>query len=72
MTSDDFVWTCSIDGVDETDNVELIAWKNSPSNVNAKLIKFANDQNYLNKYLDVTCVFNGITTSKRLDLKSAW
>ena len=72
LTGDDFVWTCSIDGVDVTNNKDLITWANSSSGVNAKRIKFAQDETYLGKYLVVTCVVNGMTASKSLLIDSGY
>ena len=71
LTRNDFVWTCSIDGVDVTNNKDLITWSPSASDgVNVNRIKFAYDENYLGKYLDVTCVVNGMTASKSLEITS--
>ena len=71
LTRDDFVWTCSIDGVDVTNNKDLITWSNNASDaVNMKRIKIAYDENYLGKYLDITCVVNGMTATKSLLIES--
>ena len=71
LTRNDFVWTCSIDGVDVTNNKDLITWSNNASDtVNMKRIKFAYDENYLGKYLVVTCVVNGMTANKSLEISS--
>ena len=71
LTRDDFVWTCSIDGVDVTNNKDLITWSNNASDtVNTKRIKLAYDENYLGKYLVVTCVVNGMTASKSILIES--
>ena len=71
LTRDDFVWTCSIDGVDVTNNKDLITWSNNASDaVNMKRIKIAYDENYLGKYLVVTCVVNGMTATKSLLIES--
>lgn len=71
LTRDDFVWTCSIDGVDVTNNKDLITWSNNASDtVNMKRIKLAYDENYLGKYLVVTCVVNGMTASKSILIES--
>ena len=71
LTKNDFVWTCSIDGVDVTNNKDLITWSNNASDtVNTKRIKFAYDENYLGKYLVVTCVVNGMTATKSLLIES--
>lgn len=72
LTKNDFVWTCSIDGVDVTNNKNLITWSDNASDtVNMKRIKLAYDETYLRKYLDVTCVVNGMTAYKSLLIKSA-
>ena len=71
LTKNDFVWTCSIDGVDVTNNKNLITWSNNASDtVNTKRIKLAYDENYLGKYLVVTCVVNGMTATKSLLIES--
>ena len=71
LTRNDFVWTCSIDGVDVTNNKDLITWSPSASDgVNVNRVKFAYDENYLGKYLVVTCVVNGMTASKSLEITS--
>lgn len=50
-----FEWICSIDGVDYTENTDVITWLNG--NVfNKKKIKFYNDRSYLTKTLEVKCV----------------
>lgn len=71
LTRDDFVWTCSIDGVDVTNNKDLITWSPSTS-VNANKIKFAYDENYVGKYLVITCVVNDMTASKSLLINSGF
>ena len=71
LTRNDFVWTCSIDGVDVTNNKNLITWSNNASDtVNVTRIELAYDENYLGKYLDITCVVNGMTATKSLLIKS--
>ena len=71
LTRNDFVWTCSIDGVDVTNNKNLITWSNNASDaVNIKRIGLAYDENYLGKYLDITCVVNGMTATKSLEITS--
>ena len=71
LTKNDFVWTCSIDGVDVTNNKDLITWSNNASDkVNMKRIKIAYDENYLGKYLDITCTVNGMTANKSLEISS--
>lgn len=71
LTRDDFVWTCSIDGVDVTNNKNLVTWSYGASDtVNIKRIKYSEDETYLGKYLDITCVVNGMTATKSLLIKS--
>ena len=71
LTRNDFVWTCSIDGIDVTNNKDLITWSNNASDtVNIKRINLAYDENYLGKYLVVTCVVNGMTANKSLLIES--
>ena len=71
LTRNDFVWTCSIDGVDVTNNKNLITWSNNASDaVNVTRIGLAYDENYLGKYLDITCVVNGMTATKSLEITS--
>ena len=71
LTRNDFVWTCSIDGVDVTNNKNLITWSNNASDtVNVTRIGLAYDENYLGKYLDITCVVNGMTANKSLEITS--
>ena len=71
LTRNDFVWTCSIDGVDVTNNTNLITWSYGASDaVNIKRIQYSEDDTYLDKYLDITCVVNGMTATKSLLIKS--
>lgn len=71
LTRNDFVWTCSIDGIDVTNNKNLITWSHNASDaVNVNRIELAYDENYLGKYLDITCVVNGMTASKSLEIIS--
>ncbi len=71
LTRNDFVWTCSIDGVDVTNNTNLITWSYGASDtVNIKRIQYSEDETYLGKYLDVTCVVNGMTATKSWLIKS--
>ena len=51
----DFEWSCSIDGVDLTENTDVITWLNGTT-FNKKKIKFSNDRSYLEKILEVKCV----------------
>lgn len=72
LTRDDFVWTCSIDGVDVTNNKDLVTWSYGVSDiVNIKRIELSGDKTYIDKYLDITCVVNGMTAYKSLLIKSA-
>ena len=71
LTRDDFVWTCSIDGVDVTNNTKYVTWSYGASDaVNIKRIQYSEDETYLGKYLDVTCVVNGMTATKSLLIES--
>ena len=72
LTRNDFVWTCSIDGVDVTNNKDLVTWSYGVSDiVNIKRIQLSGDKTYIDKYLDITCVVNGMTAYKSLLIKSA-
>ena len=71
LTRNDFVWTCSIDGVDVTNNTNLVTWSYGASDtVNIKRIQYSEDETYLGKYLDITCVVNGMTATKSLLIES--
>ena len=71
LTRNDFVWTCSINGVDVTNNKNLVTWSYGASDaVNIKRIQFSEDDTYLGEYLDVTCVVNGMTATKSLLIES--
>ena len=71
LTRNDFVWTCSIDGVDVTNNKNLVTWSYGASDtVNIKRIQFSEDDTYLGKYLDIICAVNGMTATKSLLIKS--
>lgn len=71
LTRDDFVWTCSIEGVDVTNNTKYVTWSYGASDaVNIKRIQYSEDETYLGKYLDITCVVNGMTATKSLLIKS--
>lgn len=69
LAFEDFVWTCSCDGVDLTNNTDVITWYHTSSNaVNINKIKFADDRSYLEKTLVVTCVVNCVTASKSFEI----
>lgn len=71
LTRNDFVWTCSINGVDVTNNTNLVTWSYGASDaVNIKRIQYSEDETYLGKYLDITCVVNGMTATKNLLIDS--
>ena len=71
LTRNDFVWTCSIDGVDVTNNKNLVTWSYGASDaVNIKRIQYSEDETYLGEYLDITCVVNGMTATKSLLIDS--
>ncbi len=59
-----FVWTCNIDGVDFTDNKEIITWLNG-NTFNKRKLKFCNDRSYLQKVLNVKCTI--IKNGKRIE-----
>lgn len=67
MSREDFTWSCSIDGVDYTDNTDVITWLNG-SGINQMKIKFCNDRSYLEKILEVKCVVNGIMATKSFEI----
>lgn len=71
LTRNDFVWTCSINGVDVTNNKNLVTWSYGASDaVNIKRIQYSEDETYIGEYLVVTCVVNGMTATKSLLIKS--
>lgn len=51
----DVKWTCSIDGVDFTENTDVITWLKG-NTFNKQKIKFCNDRSYLQKILEVKCI----------------
>lgn len=67
----EFKWSCSIDGVDLTDNTDIITWLDGTA-FNKKKIKFSNDRSYLEKILEVKCVITKdtetIETSMQFEL----
>ena len=71
LTRNDFVWTCSINGVDVTNNTKYVTWSYGASDaVNIKRIQYSEDETYLGEYLNVTCVVNGMTATKSLLIDS--
>lgn len=50
-----FEWHCSIDGVDFTNNTDVITWLDGTT-FNKQKIKFSNDRSYLENILEVKCV----------------
>ena len=73
LTRNDFVWTCSIEGVDVTNNTKYVTWSyDAVDAVNIKRIQYSEDKTYIGKYLDVTCVVNGMTANKSLLIKDAF
>lgn len=67
MTSDDFVWTCFIDGTEYT-NDSMVVWYKG-SSANSKRIKLTSDaMSYLEQTLTVKCTVNGVTASKDLEI----
>lgn len=64
-----FIWSCSIDGVDFTDNKKVVTWLDG--NVfNKKKLKFCNDRSYLQKVLDIKCTV--IKNSKRIEASKSF
>lgn len=49
-----FNWTCSIEGVDDTELDTVITWLDGTT-FNKQKIKFSNDRSYLEKILEVKC-----------------
>ena len=66
LTRDDFVWTCSCDGIDLT-NSDKVTWL-SGSGINQAKIKFVDDRSYLDKILVIKCVVDGIMTTEEFEL----
>lgn len=66
-TREDYVWSAWCEGVDLTNNTNLITWLNG-SAVNQMKIKFLDDRSYIGKTLTVKCVTDGITISVDLDI----
>ena len=66
LTRDNFVWTCSCDGVDLT-NSDKVTWL-SGSSINQKKIKFSDDRSYLDKILVIKCVVDGVETTEEFEL----
>ena len=66
LTRDDFVWTCSCDGIDLT-NSDKVTWL-SGSGINQAKIKFADDRSYLNKILVIKCVVDSVETTEEFEL----
>lgn len=62
-----FDWSCSVDGVDITNNTNLITLIKG-SLFNQTKIKFADDRSYLDKILVVKCVVDGIETVEEFEL----
>ena len=67
LTRDNFVWTCSCDGIDLT-NSDKVTWL-SGSGVNQAKIKFSDDRSYLNKILVIKCTVDGVVgTTEEFEL----
>ena len=67
MTSDDFTWTCFIDGTEFTNN-SFVTWR-AGAEVNQKKIKLGSSaQSYLGHTLTVKVTVNGVTASKDLEM----
>lgn len=69
LTVEDFVWTCSIDGEDYTNNTDLVTWYRSSSDaVNKYKIKLANDRSYIGRTFTVNVVCTPLNVSASYDL----
>lgn len=69
LTVDDFVWTCSIDGEDYTNNTDLVTWyRGSSDTVNKYKIKLANNRSYIGKTFTVNVVCTPLNVSASYDL----
>lgn len=66
LTRDNFVWTCSCDGIDLT-NSDKVTWL-SGLGINQAKIKFADNRSYLDKILVIKCVVDGIETVEEFEL----
>lgn len=66
MTSDDFTWTCFIDGTEFTKN-SMIAWDNGNS-TNEKRIKLVAGSSYLAHTITIKCTVNGVTAAKNFEM----
>ena len=66
LTRDNFVWTCSCDGIDLT-NSDKVNWL-SGSGINQAKIKFADDRSYLDKILVIKCVVDDIVVTEEFEL----
>ena len=54
LSADDFVWTCSVDSVELTNNTNVIKWSNN-SAINKKMFEFVeSDESY--NYIDKTLI----------------
>ncbi len=67
MTSDNFVWTCFIDGTEYT-NDSMVVWYKGTS-TNSKRIKLTSAaMRYLAHTITVKCTVNGVTAAKDLEI----
>ena len=67
MTSDDFTWTCFIEGTEFTNNTSFVTWREG-SEVNKKMIKLSRDDSYIGEMITIKCTVNGVTASKDLEM----
>ena len=67
MTSDDFTWTCFIEGTEFTNNTSFVTWREG-AEVNQKKIKLGRDDSYIGKTITIKCTVNGVTASKDLEM----
>ena len=67
MTSDNFVWTCFIDGTEYT-NDSMVVWYND-SSANSKRVKLTSAaMSYLAHTITIKCTVNGVTANKDLEM----
>lgn len=67
MTTDDFTWTCFIDGTEFTTD-SMVVWYRGLS-TNSKRIKLTSAaQSYLAHTITIKCTVNGVTASKNLEI----
>ena len=66
----DFVWTCSIDGEDFTNNSMVVWYDGTNDTVNKKKIKITDDaETYVTKTMVITCTCEKLGLSASMDLE---